>query len=47
MLCGGFGSRISEITKKIPKPLIEINERPIIWYVVSALLKNKVNKNYF
>ena len=47
MLCGGFGSRISEITKKIPKPLIEIHERPIIWYVVSALLKNKVNKIIF
>ena len=28
ILCGGEGSRLGKITKKIPKPLIKINGKP-------------------
>ena len=48
VLCGGQGTRIKEITKNnIPKALIKINGKPIIWYVVSALLKYGVKKIIF
>ena len=29
ILAGGFGTRISEYTKTIPKPMIPINKKPI------------------
>ena len=38
-MCGGRGSRLAPITNTIPKPLIKIHEKPILWYVFQALLK--------
>jgi len=34
LLAGGFGSRISEESHLIPKPMIEIGDRPIIWHIM-------------
>lgn len=34
ILAGGLGSRLSELTSKTPKPLIEIGGMPIIWHVM-------------
>jgi len=34
ILAGGFGTRLSEETGLIPKPLVEIGTRPIIWYIM-------------
>ena len=34
ILCGGRGTRLQERTKEIPKPLVEVGERPILWHVV-------------
>jgi glucose-1-phosphate cytidylyltransferase len=33
-LAGGFGTRISEQSHLIPKPMIEIGERPILWHIM-------------
>ncbi|MBC69392.1 sugar phosphate nucleotidyltransferase, partial [Acinetobacter sp.] len=30
ILAGGFGTRISEYTSLIPKPMIKIGEKPIL-----------------
>ena len=35
ILCGGRGTRLRERTETIPKPLIEIGARPILWHVIS------------
>jgi len=35
ILAGGFGTRISEYTKKIPKPMIKINGKPIIQHIIN------------
>ena len=35
ILAGGYGSRISEYTKTIPKPLIPIQRKPIIFYIMN------------
>src|SRR5919199_198692 len=34
ILCGGRGTRLSERTQSIPKPLVEIGGRPIVWHVI-------------
>ena len=34
ILAGGFGSRLSEETDLIPKPLIEIGGKPILWHIM-------------
>ncbi len=34
ILCGGRGTRLNELTETIPKPLVEIGGRPIIWHIM-------------
>jgi glucose-1-phosphate cytidylyltransferase len=34
ILCGGRGTRLQERTRSIPKPLVEIGGRPILWHVI-------------
>ena len=35
ILAGGYGTRISEYTKTIPKPMIKINGIPLIKYIIN------------
>ena len=39
ILAGGFGTRISEYTKTIPKPMIKINGKPILVHIMSHYAK--------
>ena len=34
ILAGGFGTRLAEETETIPKPLIKIGNKPIIWHIM-------------
>jgi glucose-1-phosphate cytidylyltransferase len=34
ILAGGFGTRISEETSNIPKPMIQIGDKPILWHIM-------------
>jgi glucose-1-phosphate cytidylyltransferase len=34
ILCGGRGTRLRERTESVPKPLVEIGGRPILWHVI-------------
>lgn len=34
ILAGGFGTRLSEETASIPKPMIQIGEKPILWHIM-------------
>jgi glucose-1-phosphate cytidylyltransferase len=38
ILCGGRGTRLQERTRSIPKPLVEIGGRPIVWHVIQIYL---------
>jgi glucose-1-phosphate cytidylyltransferase len=43
ILAGGLGTRISEETHLIPKPLIEIGGRPILWHIMKTYSYYGVN----
>lgn len=34
LLCGGYGTRISEESIYRPKPMIEIGDKPILWHIM-------------
>jgi len=34
ILAGGFGTRLAEETSEIPKPMVEIGGKPIIWHIM-------------
>jgi glucose-1-phosphate cytidylyltransferase len=43
ILCGGMGTRIKEITEDIPKPLIRVGGKPIIWHIMKIYSKYGFN----
>ena len=43
ILCGGKGSRLGSLSKKIPKSMVKINNQPILWYIIKNLIKNSFN----
>ncbi len=36
ILAGGFGTRLSELTTNLPKPMAEIGGRPILWHIMNT-----------
>jgi len=34
ILCGGLGTRLREVTERVPKPLVDIGGRPILWHIM-------------
>ncbi len=34
LLCGGEGTRLKELTESIPKPMVEIGGKPILWHIM-------------
>ena len=58
ILAGGLGSRLSEYTKSIPKPMVKVGKFPIIIHIMSHYMSygyndfilatgNQKNWNYF
>ena len=45
ILAGGFGTRISEYSDTIPKPLVPVGDRPIIAHIIEIYAKQGV-KNF-
>ena len=39
ILVGGKGTRLGNLTKKIPKPLLKINNKPFLDQLISKLIK--------
>ena len=36
ILAGGFGTRLSEYTETIPKPMVTIGKRPVLWHIMRS-----------
>jgi glucose-1-phosphate cytidylyltransferase len=34
LFCGGFGMRLRDYSDQIPKPLVEVGSRPILWHLM-------------
>ena len=46
ILCGGFGTRISEYTDTIPKPMLTVGEKPLLWHVMQTFINYGINDFY-
>ena len=36
LLAGGFGTRLSEYTESLPKPMVMIGGKPILWHIMNS-----------
>ena len=43
ILAGGFGSRLSEETEVIPKPMVQIGGKPILWHIMKIYSHYGIN----
>ena len=34
ILAGGWGSRLGQLTETIPKPMVKIGDKPILWHIM-------------
>ena len=34
ILAGGFGTRLAEQTDALPKPMVEIGGKPVLWHIL-------------
>ena len=34
LFCGGLGTRIREASESVPKPMVQVGDRPILWHVM-------------
>ena len=39
ILAGGFGTRLSEYTEDIPKPMVSVGGKPILWHIMKTYAK--------
>ena len=46
LLAGGFGTRLAEFTDLIPKPMVTIGKKPIIWHIMRTYA-NFGHKDFF
>tara|TARA_B100000989_G_scaffold298552_1_gene288404 strand:+ start:4494 stop:5198 length:705 start_codon:yes stop_codon:yes gene_type:complete len=44
ILCGGLGTRLSEETHKVPKPLIKLGDKTILDYIIEHFSKYNFNE---
>ncbi len=43
LLAGGLGTRLSEETTEKPKPMVEINGKPIIWHLIDIFARQGID----
>jgi len=46
ILAGGKGTRLSELTKEVPKPMVKIGSKPILLHIINRYFKYGLNKFY-
>src|SRR5438270_3934657 len=43
ILCGGQGTRIRDVADDIPKPMVPIGGRPILWHIMKGYAQHGFN----
>lgn len=43
ILAGGLGTRLSEVTNMLPKPMVEIGTKPILWHIMKIYSQYGLN----
>ncbi len=46
ILAGGLGTRIAEYTDTIPKPMVTIGDKPMLWHIMSLYARYK-HKDFY
>ena len=46
ILAGGLGTRLGEYTNLIPKPMVNIGGKPILWHIMKKFYKHNFNDFY-
>ena len=44
IMAGGRGKRLSPLTDKVPKPMLKLNNKPIIEYVIDSVISYGIKK---
>lgn len=44
ILCGGQGTRIRDVADDIPKPMIRIGDRPILWHIMQLYAASQIDQ---
>ena len=44
ILAGGFGTRLAELTGEIPKPMVPVGGKPILWHIMNHYAKFGYNE---
>jgi glucose-1-phosphate cytidylyltransferase len=44
ILCGGQGTRIRDVAEDIPKPMIPVGDRPILWHIMKGFAHHGFNE---
>jgi glucose-1-phosphate cytidylyltransferase len=44
ILAGGLGTRLSEETENRPKPMVLIDEKPILWHIMNSFFKQGLDE---
>ncbi len=44
ILCAGYGTRLGDLTKDIPKPMLPIDGKPLLQHIIAYLKKNNIDQ---
>lgn len=44
IMAGGLGTRLEDLTKEIPKPMLKVGEHPILQHIISGFKRNGYNR---
>ena len=44
VLCGGNGKRMGSLCQDIPKTLIKVRGKPILWFILKSLSRHNVKR---
>jgi glucose-1-phosphate cytidylyltransferase len=43
ILCGGKGTRIRDVSDAVPKPMLNIGNRPILWHIMKCFANHQIS----